>query len=280
MAINILVLKRYGIGLSFLFLNQIVIAQTKDVNANSLATETGNTIGVTISGYRYKEPAPNVVINAALFGLDYAGTYAFGNDWFVKAGGRFTYGTAKYSGNGTQSNIPYYYWDLRGLAGYDFSFAELGGYTLAPFTGFGYRYLFDDQKDTTTIGSNSYQRSSTYLYVPVGITHRMKVNDIHQLETSLEYDYLIQGAQASYLSQSSAYLSNVTNHQYRGYGLRFTSMYQFDNWSVGPYVYYWSIQNSNYVTQSTTVGSTRYTSTWYEPGNSTIELGIKLAYTF
>ncbi len=274
------VASRHSIALALLVLSQASFAQETAPDVNSLATKTGNTIGVTASGYQYKEPAPNVVINAALLGLDYTGTYAFANDWFVKADGRFAYGSAKYTGSGTQSNIPYMYWDVRGLAGYDFSFTELGGFTLAPFTGLGYRYLFDDQRGATTTGANSYQRTSAYLYVPLGVTHRMKVNDTHKLETTFEYDYLIQGTQISYLSQASASLSNVTNQQYRGYGLRLTSMYQMSNWSVGPYAYYWNIQDSNKVSQSTLVGTTRYTSTWYEPANTTVELGIKLAYTF
>lgn len=82
-----------------------------------------------------------MVISAPLLGVDYTGTYAFGNDWFVKADARYAYGSAKYSGSGTQSNIPYPYYDLRGLVGYDFNFTELGGFVLAPFAGIGYRYL-------------------------------------------------------------------------------------------------------------------------------------------
>ena len=271
---------RYFIAMALLVLSQASFAQETAPDVNSLATKTGNTIGVTASGYQYKEPAPNVVINAALLGLDYTGTYAFANDWFVKADGRFAYGSAKYTGSGSQSNIPYMYWDVRGLAGYDFSFSELGGFTLAPFTGLGYRYLFDDQKGTTTTGSNSYQRTSAYLYIPLGVTHRMKVNDIHKLETTFEYDYLIQGTQVSNLSQAASYLPNITNQQNHGYGLRLSSMYQFEAWSVGPYVTYWNIAQSNSVTSPIIVNGRAGKITAYEPANNTIELGLKLAYSF
>ncbi|MBU3596038.1 hypothetical protein ICN10_06435 [Polynucleobacter sp. 86C-FISCH] len=245
-----------------------------------IATQTGNTLGLTLSGYEYKEPSLNVVISAPLIGVDYTGTYAFGNDWFVKADARYAYGSAKYSGSGTQSNIPYSYYDLRGLVGYDFNFAELGGFVLAPFTGIGYRYLFDNQGGQTTSGANSYNRSSAYVYLPIGVTHRMKVNDTHRLETVVEYDYLIQGTQVSQLSQAASYLPNVTNQQLSGYGLRLSSMYQFDAWSVGPYVSYWNIQNSNTVTQTITVNRVSYRLTAYEPANNTIEAGIKVAYSF
>lgn len=258
-------------------LSSFAYAQDPSVN---IATQTGNTLGLSISGYQYKEPSLDVVINSALVGVDYTGTYAFGNDWFVKADARYAYGRAKYIGSGTQSNIPYSYYDLRGLLGYDFTFSELGGFVLAPYTGIGYRYLFDDQSGQTSSGANSYQRSSTYLYLPIGVTHRMKVNEVHKLETNFEYDYLIQGTQVSSLSQASTYLPDVTNQQYRGYGLRLSSMYQFSNWSVGPYINYWNIQNSNTVTQTITVNRVNYRFSAYEPANITVEAGIKVAYSF
>jgi hypothetical protein len=254
-----------------------VYAQDSSIN---IATQTGNTLGLTISGYQYKEPSLDVVISAPLVGIDYTGTYAFGNDWFVQADARYAYGPAKYSGSGTQSNIPYSYYDLRGLFGYDFSFSELGGFVLAPFTGIGYRYLFDNQGGQTSSGATSYNRSSNYVYLPIGVTHRMKVNNTHKLETVFEYDYLIQGTQVSHLSQAASYLPDITNQQFRGYGLRLSSMYQFDEWSVGPYVTYWNIQNSTVATQTITVNRVNYRLTAYEPANNTIEAGIKVAYSF
>ena len=222
----------------------------------------------------------DVEISAPLVGVDYTGTYAFGNDWLAKADVPYAYGSAKYTGSGTQSNIPYSYYDLRGLFGYDFHFSELGGFVLAPFTGIGYRYLFDNQTGPTSSGANAYQRPSTYVYLPIGITHRMKVNEAHKLETVFEYDYLIQGTQVSHLSQAASYLPDITNQQFRGYGLRFSSMYQFSEWSVGPYVTYWNIQNSNTVTNPISVNGVNYRLTAYEPANNTIEAGIKVAYSF
>jgi hypothetical protein len=62
--------------------------------------------------------------------------------------------------------------------------------------------------------------------------------------------------------------------------LRLSSMYQFDTWSVGPYISYWNIQNSNAVTQTITVNRVNYRLTAYEPANNTIEAGIKVSYSF
>jgi len=70
-----------------------------------IATQTGNSIGLTISGYQYKEPGLDVVINSALVGVDYTGTNAFGNDWFLKGDAPYAYGFAKYTGSGTQSRL-------------------------------------------------------------------------------------------------------------------------------------------------------------------------------
>lgn len=94
------------------------------------------------------------------------------------------------------------YYDMRVLFVYSFSFYELGGF-LDPHTGIGYRSLFDNQAGQMSSGENSYDRSSKYVYLPIGVTHRMKINDVHKIETNFEYDYLIQGTQASNLSQGS-----------------------------------------------------------------------------
>ncbi|MBT8515402.1 hypothetical protein G6727_08055 [Polynucleobacter paneuropaeus] len=57
-------------------------------------------------------------------------------------------------------------------------------------------------------------------------------------------------------------------------------MYQFAEWSVGPYITYWNIQNSNAVTQTITANRVNYRLTAYEPANNTVEAGIKVAYSF
>lgn len=118
------------------------------------------------------------------------------------------------------------------------------------------------------------------MYLPIGVTHRIKVSETHKLETVFEYDYLIQGIQVYQLSQAASYLPNVTNQQFSGYNLRLSSMYQFDAWSVGPYVTYWNIQNSNLVSNIIAINEARYRLTVYEPANNTIEAGIKIAYSF
>lgn len=76
-------------------------------NSIAVGAQTINTLGLSISGYQYREPSLDVVISAPLLGFDYTSTYAFSNDWFVKADARYAYGSAKYIGSGTQSNIPY-----------------------------------------------------------------------------------------------------------------------------------------------------------------------------
>ena len=265
-------------------LSHTVFAQAKKESPNPLATKTSNTVGVTVSGYQYLEPniepGVDVSLKATMVGIDYSGIYAFAQGWYARGDLHYAYGPAKYSGSGTQSNIPYYYGEARGLSGYDFNFSALGGFVLAPYMGLGYRYLFDNQGGQTSTGQYAYQRSSSYFYVPIGVTHRMMVNDTHRIETAIEYDYLIQGKQMTKLSQASSYLPNITNQQNQGYGLRFSSMYQFEKWSVGPFVTYWNIGQSN--TYNGTINAGRRTASFsaYEPANNTIEAGLKVAYSF
>jgi len=63
---------------------------------------------------------------------------------------------------------------------------------------------------------------------------------------------------------------NVSLNQKSGYGLRLSSMYRLDAWSVGPTLTYWNMDQSE-------VGGVLPV---YEPKNKTYELGLKGAYRF
>lgn len=250
-------------------------------NSTNLQTITENRLGLTAGYYYYREPSLNVVLDAPLLGLDYTGTYALKNHWFIQGDARYAYGRATYYGSGTQTNIPNWYYELRGLLGRDFTIKD---HILAPYIGIGYRYLMDDQTGVTTTGSASYRRESNYWYIPVGVTHRMKLG-ANRLETNLEFDYLIQGKQVSHLSDTVgkngiSEFGDVSNTQYRGFGIKFSTQYQFEKWGVGPYLSYWNIAQSNTVNTNATINATQYQVRAYEPSNYTIEAGIKVVYRF
>ncbi|QWD87673.1 hypothetical protein AOC06_03660 [Polynucleobacter paludilacus] len=265
-------------------LSSAAFAQSSAVN---LKTQTGNEIGATLSSYSYSEPSLSVSMKATNWGIDYTGTYAFGNDWFVLGNANYNNGPVTYSGTGTQSGIPQYYYDFKGVVGYDFAF---DGYNLSPYAGFGYRFLSQQWGGTSTsTGALGYDRQSTYNYLPIGLIHRFAVNNNQaKIETTLEYDYLLSGNQYSGLASLNGTHSgttysgipNVNNSQNSGYGLNLTVMYKEESWGVGPYFKYWNIQqsNTNYATITKNGSAVNYYE--YEPANNTKEYGIKAIYRF
>jgi hypothetical protein len=95
------------------------------------------------------------------------------------------------------------------------------------------------------------------------------------LETIIEYDHLLDGKQVSRLSDVPGY-SDVKNKQNKGYGYRISSAYIENNWALGPYFYYWNINQSEIVI----VNGVTQTFAVYEPKNNTKELGFKVSYKF
>lgn len=226
-----------------------------------LATKSEKTVGLMLSSYKYDEPS-YMTLKAIKVGIDFSGTYALGSKWpnseqslFVRGEFRTLSGKADYESpfSGSLSNTPNRSIEVRALLGKDF---DVGGAMLAPYIGLGYRHLYSD------IG---YKRTSTYTTLPVGITHKMRMSGQDQLHTTFEYMHLLSGEhKVNLLSQ------NVSLNQKSGYGLRLSTMYRFDTWSVGPTLTYWNMDQSE-------VGGVLPV---YEPKNKTYELGFKGAYRF
>jgi hypothetical protein len=244
----------------------------------NLKTQSANQLGLTLSGYVYDEPSLNVRMTAINVGVEYLGTYALQNDWFVL--GQFDYnnGAVKYSGSGTASGIPQYYVNLKAALGHDFAF---NGFVLSPYIGIGYRYLNQAFGGvTTSTGAPGYDRRSTYNYIPIGVIHRVAVNDNKaKLETTLEYNYLLSGNQYSGLAAANPVLGNQNNAQNSGYGINLTILYKQDQWGFGPYYKYWNIADSQTNPTNFVASGMRYNG-FYEPANTTNEFGLKLTYSF
>lgn len=253
-----------------------VKAQSK---SDALKTQTTNQIGLTVSSYSYEEPSLNVKMDATNVGIEYLGTYAFKNNWYILGEFDYNNGPVKYSGSGTASGIPQYYYNLKAAVGYDFAF---DGFVISPYIGLGYRFLDQSLGGTTTsTGAKGYDRQSTYNYIPIGAIHRFAVNDNKaKIETTLEYNYLMSGNQYSGLGSVNPYIGNQNNAQNSGYGVNLTILYKQDNWGFGPYYKYWNIQNSQTNTGSFVAGGRGYTYSVLEPANTTNEYGVKLTYSF
>lgn len=245
-----------------------------------LKTTSGGDVGFQISDYKYEED-----VNGAFFmslegkklGLTGSFTQALENNWYWGGDARYAAGNVSYTSASTGSNSSNAesYLDMRLTTGKDF---EAGSNNvLSPYAGMGYRSLSDDSRNYTSTGNAAYRRKSTYIYIPVGLTHRVRLNGESRISTTLEYDYLLEGTQRSYLTDVVGYTSDLYNTQRKGYGARLNLAYETANWSAGVFYHYWNIQDSDlgtYTKDPNLVG------TGYEPHNITREFGVQVKYRF
>ena len=270
----------------------IALAQT---TPDDLKTKSKNEIGLTLSSYKYTEPnltdfsgtSMSVTMKAMNVGIEYLGTLALTDDWYLLGEADYNNGQVNYTGSGTINSIPQFYYNFKGAVGHDFAFDN---FVLSPYLGVGYRFLSQSGGGmTSSSGSGFYDRQSTYNYIPIGIIHRMGINDSKAtLVTTLEYDYLISGNQYSGLSSANgtkngvtyAGIPNINNTQNSGYGVNLSVMYKEDSWGVGPYLKYWNISQSDTVYGNFTKNGVAYRGGVYEPANNTMEYGVKAIYRF
>ena len=258
MSMNLRLLKTtsmHALACSLCVFSGVAMAQTI-----SLSTASENTFGISASSYKYNEPG-FMKLNATKLGLDFSTTYAPGAKWpnkpdslFYKAELSYFSGNADYTSpiSGTISNTPHWFYEARVLIGKDI---DMDTYVLSPYTGLGYRHLFNDL---------GYERTSNYTTLPIGLTHKIKLADNSQLHTTVEYMHLLSGVQKVQLVQS------INMKQKNGYGLRLSMLKRQDKWSMGPTLTYWNLG------QSEMGGLTPL----YEPKNNTLEIGFKGAMHF
>jgi hypothetical protein len=251
------------------------VATVARAESTTLKTQTGKVIGLSLSDYQYEEPDV-MSLQGVKMGLDLNATKGLQNDRFIRGEFRYAFGSVDYSSNGTgsASGEPDWYIEARGLVGKDWAIKDA---VLAAYTGLGYRYLFNDGRGITTTGHAGYRRESNYLYLPIGIIHRMTIKDQARLESTLEYDQLLKGTQNSSLSDTGL-VNDVTNNQSSGYGLKLGIMYQKSNWAIGPYIDYWNIGQSD-IASVYYLNGTLY-GTGAEPNNNTFEFGLKASQQF
>jgi hypothetical protein len=259
----------------------VVLAGRMPAMAASLHTPPSDSFEIGIQGeyYQYREP-DFAKLDGPGFGVD--GTYTYNWDnWFVRANALVAFYNLDYSSNGTgsQSGIYAYKPDLRGMFGYTFKLDKKGS-TVAPYLGIGYRMLFDaDGEKLTSTGAVGYDRRSQYLYAPIGVGFAFNAGH-WGFRTYGEYDFLLQGWQTSYFSDLG-FDNNLTNKQNAGYGLRAGFMVappvDFHNLSIGPYMRYWNIHESD--VQNLYFGGVPVAS-GLEPQNNTLEYGLEASIRF
>lgn len=243
----------------------------------SLKTEDAIEIGLQTYWYKYEEEVDGSFFmsnTGQKYGLSLTGIKNVGNNVYVIGDIRYATGDVEYksaSGKGDVSDTMY---EGRLLVGAE---KTTDGMLFSSFIGLGYRYLFNDLRD---LGSGGYRRESQYVYVPIGLTHRFRANRQARISTTLEYDYFVQGEQKSYLSDVgpayAAVFGDPVNDQDDGYGVRFSTNYEEENWSAGVFFNYWKIEDSetNYYQDAL------YIYSLVEPKNDTKEIGVQLKYRF
>jgi len=285
---------------------------------SGLATPTGQEVSASVAGYRYVEPlAEPISIHGLKVAGEYTTTRALGRRrrWFFQANARGLFGNATYDGycrpwqitsnsaspNGyalglgtaspcSESGDTDWYVEARALAGRDF----IGGrWGVLPYAGVGLRHLSNGTADIPGY------RTDDYLYLPVGLTGRTRVAS-RALGVTVEYDRLIRGWQKTRQSQfgggevpatgaAPAFtidgFSDVSFAQHAGWALRASAKYHATRrWSLEPYYIHWRVGSSpaSDVTATFTVGgvTARQQLGFYEPFNTTNEVGVKLGFHF
>jgi len=236
-------------------------------------------VGAALSHITYEEP-DLMEEKGFMFGLNAA--YAYHQQVMLRAEAGFSFGSVDYSSpiSGEFNGIPNFMFEVRGLAGYDFTVSS--STIVTPFAGLGYRYLSDDSSGmVTNLGAAGYLREANYLYSPIGITTYSTLNSAWSLDATLEYDLFWNGLQKSHLSDANLGYSDIENEQNNGYGVRasLNLYYDIDNatYVFGPFVRYWDID----ISEEEPVY--RYGVLWgsgVEPANTSIEFGFNFAVLF
>jgi hypothetical protein len=258
------------------FFAMLMMTNTVRAASPDLKTQEISELGLSLSSYKYQEPGL-MSLEGTKFGLDFNATNVLQNDNFIRGDLRFAFGSVDYTSNGTgsASGLPDWYIEGRVLFGTDWSTKDS---VFSPYTGLGYRYLFNDARGISSNGASGYRRESNYIYLPVGVIHRTTFQDRSKLISTLEYDHLLAGKQVTSLSDvPGAGYSDFTNTQGSGYGLKLSIMYENDNGAIGPYVHYWNIDQSD-MTLVYRFGVPN--SYWVEPKNNTVEFGLKVSQQF
>lgn len=226
-------------------------------------------LGLEAFPYLYKEP--NVMkMDGNFCGINGSYSFYLEKDYFLRAEIRLAKGNAKYFSyeTGSMKNIPNTLLEPRILYSKSLRNSFLD---ISPFVGVGFRYKEDDSRGkVTTTNYVGHLRRSYYYYVPIGLFMNYALQKDWSLDIIGEFDIFLQGTQKSYSNDKLIF------KQSKGYGLRSEVLLNqtFDKYifSIGPYINYWEIQSSNIVNSGG--------KSFYEPKNTTREVGVKIKFTF
>lgn len=252
-----------------------VVAFAQSLPLNSFDSSE---IGIDVLSSHYEAGTGSTAYNQEgnKIGLSARFTQALAERWFWGADARHAFGNVNYSSasRGSKGGNDEVLTEVRITGGKDY---PLGNQLIAPYFGIGYRELSTDLRGLTSTGDEGYRRRGQYVYLPLGLTHRMQLGATARLSTSLEYDLLLDGRQRYQLSDTDATSNDPVTSQRRGNGLRFTSSYETWRWSIGFFAYYWHIGASDEARQSLAGVPAAQV---LEPANNSLEMGLQFRLRF
>lgn len=184
--------------------------------------------------------------------------------------GEVTAGRTHYQGrNAGVQRKKYYKARMEGLLSYRVN--DL----VSPFVGLGFRFVHDDSGGHPSAnGGIAYDRQNYLLYLPFGF----QIDPVENLSIKAQGNAVLRGWQISYLKDTNPNYQTAHNDQDKGWGFDVTANYKVtESWSMYSFYRYWSIDRSD--RDCGTVATVGYVC-WWEPDNTTKELGVGIAYRF
>lgn len=243
-------------------------------------------LGPYVSHFNYKEPGVmedkgylSGIFGAVTLRPDQADAYWPG---MYRLDGSIGFGEVDYTSQSTGSinGIDEFMLEARYVAGYDFPAAS--GARVTPYAGLGYRYLRDDSGGMrSSTGHSGYKRESNYWYIPVGVEASGPLAGGWGAGFTAEFDVFLRGKQKSHLGDAVLGLGTLENTQDSGYGargsVRITRETAGAVFLLEPYVRWWKIDDSRL---SLIACDPSVCIFGYEPGNESLEAGVKAGVAF
>ena len=227
----------------------------------------------SIKTYEERHPYTNEAFmqqDGWMIGIDTNSETYDSSNFYTFYRSKFAYGQVDYSsaGTGTMAGISDWQFETAAALGQGF---EGQSFRTTPYAGIGFRYLLNKMgTKLSSTGHYGYDRASRYIYIPLGVT--FETNPVNESFWTFraEYDFFIYGQQTSYLSSLAGH-SDITNDQDDGSGVKLSAKYNIDkNGGVEAFADLWDIADSKLDT----------TGTFMEPRNSTVEMGVRVFWSF
>lgn len=185
----------------------------------------------------------------------------------------FNYNLVDHTGQWVADNVNDYIVEPRVWIGKDIIAIE--NFRVTPYTGVGYRYVFDDIGGKSSVnGLGTFDSRSQFLYIPMGAELAMLPATGWEVRLAGEYDYFVRGWVTYKYSQAEGFGPDITNHQKKGYGMRgsvdIIKKGENVNLSVAPYVRYWKVKESDIQGDIES----------FVPENKSTEIGARLGVQF